>query len=204
MGKKRKHQNGDDSAAELGKKRVKNESFNEDTTINGVNNISIDDDGRYRTFLVKKPIEVSLEDLADLKWSGDDGIVTKSKLKTGSGNYRIIAAATSGKRKKERMVHIPAIREREESDSKNIRAAAYISGAITILPQEIKQKALGGSIYEEGEEPDESALEIHPGLQKIKKTAVLELESRQQRNKAYGTTTDSAGNPRKLINILKK
>ena len=75
---------------------------------------------------------------------------------------------------------------------------SFVHGSITILPQETKQKKLGGSIYEEGEEPLEGTVQLHPGLRKIKKTAVLDLDTRQQRNKAYGTSA-----ARTLPNIIK-
>ncbi|PIC40707.1 hypothetical protein B9Z55_008357 [Caenorhabditis nigoni] len=194
MGKKRKHQ---DSETDDSMKKPKHE----DVETNGVANISIADSGNFKVFLIKKPIGVSLTDLEALKWSGDDEILSKTKVKTESGVFRAIVAP---KAKKERMVHIPAVREREEEDSKNIKAQNFVDGSITILPQEVKQTNLGGSIYEEGEEPaDDTTTVPHPALRKIKKTAVLDLESRQQRNKAYGTATDGSGQPRQLYDILK-
>ncbi|CAI2348922.1 unnamed protein product [Caenorhabditis sp. 36 PRJEB53466] len=199
MGKKRKHEeNGDE---DLWNKRVKHESDDQDGTINGLNNVSIDGSEKFKVFLIKKPIGVSLEDLRALRWSNDNEVLAKSKIKTESGSFRAVVAPKS---KKERMVYVPAFREKEEEDAKNIKARSFVEGAITILPQEVKHKHLGGSIYEEGEEPIPETAEVHPGLKKIKKTAVLELDSRKQRNKAYGTTTESNGNPRKLINLLRK
>ncbi|CCD63989.1 Major sperm protein [Caenorhabditis elegans] len=194
MGKKRKHQ---DSDSEQSGKRVKKV----EEARNGVADMTIDESSDFQVFLIKKPIGVSLEDLEALKWSNDEEVLTKTKLKTESGVFRAIVAPKS---KKERMVHIPAFREREEADSKNIKAQSFVTGAITILPQEVKPKVLGGFIYEEGEEPVEGSSEVHPGLKKIKKTAILDLESRQQRNKAYGTTTEGDGKPRKLANIIEK
>lgn len=138
---------------------------------------------------------MKIEALNALNWSGDEQILSKTKIKTESGEFRAVIAT---KDKKKRMVYLPAIREREEADSMNIKAQSFVHGSITILPQEMKQKQLGGSIYEEGEEPIDGAVQIHPGLRKIKKSAVLDLETRQQRNKAYGTST-----VRHLPNLLK-
>lgn len=191
MGKKRKHQDSS-SGADEPIKRMRNEEIE----TNGVAEMTINEDNsQFKVFLIKKPIGVSLEDLNGLKWSGDEEILSKTKLKTESGTFRAMPTRAS---KKERMVHLPPIRAREEQDSKNIKAQSFVDGSITILPQEVKQTHLGGFIYEEGEEPAEDPSEIHPALRKIKKTAVLDLESRRQRNKAYGTKPDASGNRRHL------
>lgn len=50
---------------------------------NGVADMTIDESSDFQVFLIKKPIGVSLEDLEALKWSNDEEVLTKTKLKTG-------------------------------------------------------------------------------------------------------------------------
>ncbi|CAI5445992.1 unnamed protein product [Caenorhabditis angaria] len=155
----------------MGKRRRNEdeEDYAEKQYENGFDSINNDDDS-------------SLEELHALKWSGDDEVLSKPRIKTDSGTYRTVV---SSKIKKRKMVHVPAVREVTKQDSKNIKASAPVEGMIQILPKEVKTKHLGGSIYEEGEEPEEDAV-IHPLLKQIKKTAVLDLSTRIERNKSYG------------------
>uniref|UniRef100_A0A1I7UJP6 Uncharacterized protein n=1 Tax=Caenorhabditis tropicalis TaxID=1561998 RepID=A0A1I7UJP6_9PELO len=196
MGKKRKHQDSFSSDDKKIEKRMKNEELE----INGITSLNIVDSTFQKVFLIKKPIGVTLQDLTSLKWSSGDGeLLSKTKVKTDHGSYRAVVTLNN---KKDRMVLLPAKREREDGDSKNIKAQSFVHGSITILPQEIKNKHLGGSVYEEGDEPIHETAP-HPNLRRIRKVAVLDLKSRCQRNKAYGITTDNAGNLRRLPNLIK-
>ncbi|CAB3401976.1 unnamed protein product [Caenorhabditis bovis] len=202
MGKKRKNSEREDEVEEPStKKKIKYEETNGyHNGLNGFSNQSFimnGDESRYEMYLIKKPISMSIDDLKKLKFSLDNDILKKSKLKLESGTYRAIVAPAEAKQK---MVHIPAFLEIKAEDSRNIKPSRFVNGSITIIPAEPKAKKLGGALYEEGEEVDEDA-ELPQTLRPIKRQATLNLDSLKERNLAYGTTTDAEGNPRKLVDI---
>ncbi|CAD6188175.1 unnamed protein product [Caenorhabditis auriculariae] len=171
-------------------------SIDQNGEING--SVKTRPEDRFAVYLIRKPVEVSLEDLRKLKFSCDDSILKKNKLKTESGTYN---AVVNSEKKLGKMLHVPAMKEVVSKDAQNIKPAGFLSGCISVIPRETKDKYLGGAIYEEGEEPEPDAV-CSSKLKPIKKVAKLDTISLKQRNMAYGTKTDSNHRLRKLPDIL--